>query len=671
MDFSARLSSSRGSPNATSFNEVKRLLIVGAREKNLFLVFLVLLLITTGITMAIPAVIGRVFDAAMAKRPQSEGQLEHKSKETLIFGLESNTFFWGLGALFIVGSAANFARMMTLKWIGERISARLRSTLFKRAITQDAEFFDANRVGDLISRLSNDVTIVTRTLTTNILVGFRNALQGTAGLAMMCVVNLQLTMIMFVILPPLVVGTFFYGKRMRQISRDLQVSVGALTRVSEERLSNVKTVQCFVGDLPELSRYNSRVRDTYKLGKREAWASSSFFSVTGLVGNYTVLSILILGSQFLMDQVVTIGEMTSYMMYSAYTASAVFGIFTFYSELMKGAGAASRLFELSDHTPRIKITQGSKISYQDMRMPIKFENIDFAYPTRPNFPVFQKLSFEIQPGTSVCIVGPSGTGKSTIASLLLRFYDPSVGRICIGDRDIRSVNLRSLRRHIGIVQQEPVLFSGTIANNIAYGLNHRAVTREEIMIAAERANCGFIYTFSKGLDTLVGPRGALLSGGQKQRIAIARALIKKPGILILDEATSALDVKSEASVNEALKNLTGGCGVSDDKPTVISIAHRLSTIRRCDRVIVLGTHGAVVEDGTFTELYARPDSALTRLVKTTDDSYEQELARKELEHEDFQRKEREVEDVLKELNLEETDRQRDEQDQRDMRPLDL
>ena len=291
--------------------------------------------------------------------------------------------------------------------------------------------------------------------------------------------------------------------------------------------------------------------------------------------------------------------------YTAYAGSSLFGLSSFYSELMKGVGAASRLFELQDRKPSIPATIGTKI--ESARGVISFENVSFSYPTRPAVSIFEDLTFSVPPGTNVAIVGPSGGGKSTISSLLLRFYDPTSGSIKINDIDIKTMNLKSLRRRIGVVAQEPVLFSGTIAENIAYGVPK--ASRTDIIRAARRANCNFISDFPEGLETSVGARGAMLSGGQKQRIAIARALLKDPDILILDEATSALDAESETLVNEALGRLMRGTS------TTISIAHRLSTIKRSDTIIVLGMDGKVAEQGTFRELNTKEGGHFKKLME--------------------------------------------------------
>ena len=318
-----------------------------------------------------------------------------------------------------------------------------------------------------------------------------------------------------------------------------------------------------------------------------------------------ILAVLYIGGGMVKSGGISIGELTSFLMYTAYAGSSLFGLSAFYSELMKGVGAASRLFELQDRNPTISPTAGLPVT--SARGPIRFENLSFSYPTRPAVTIFKNLDFEIPQGSNVAIVGPSGGGKSTIAHLMLRFYSPTSGTIKIDGVDICTMNAKQLRRKIGIVAQEPVLFSGTIAENIAYG--KPSATRTELNAAARKANCQFLGDFPDGLDTHVGARGTQLSGGQKQRIAIARALVKNPDILILDEATSALDAESETLVNQALAALLRG------NNTTISIAHRLSTIKRSDRVIVLSSDGTVAETGSYKDLAANPEGAFSRLME--------------------------------------------------------
>ena len=323
------------------------------------------------------------------------------------------------------------------------------------------------------------------------------------------------------------------------------------------------------------------------------------------MGNMTILALLYVGGGMVQSGAISIGELTSFLMYTAYAGSSLFGLSGFWSELMKGVGAASRLFELQDRKPTISPTVGSPV--KSARGPIRFENVSFSYPTRPAVNIFKDLDFEIPQGSNIAVVGPSGGGKSTIASLLLRFYSPTQGTIKIDGVDISTMNVKQLRRKIGIVSQEPVLFSGTIAENIAYA--KPSASRKEIIEAARKANCRFIEDFPDGLDTSVGPRGAMLSGGQKQRIAIARALVKNPDILILDEATSALDAESETLVNAALAALLKG------NNTTISIAHRLSTIKRSDSVVVLSPDGRVAQQGPYSVLSQDLNGAFAKLME--------------------------------------------------------
>ncbi|KAF2276280.1 ATP-dependent permease MDL2 [Westerdykella ornata] len=594
VNLSAKLSKG-GSGKPGGMKEIWRLIKIARPEMKTLSVAFVFLLVSSAVSMSVPFSIGKILDIAT----QSEGSQE------MLFGLDITTFYIALAGVLATGAAANFGRIIILRIVGERIVARLRSKLYRKTFIQNAEFFDANRVGDLISRLGSDTIIVGKSITQNLSDGLRSLVTGAAGFAMMGWVSLKLTGILALIGPPVAVVAFFSGRALRNISRKIQKNLGTLTKVAEERLGNVRTSQAFAAEIQETARYNRQVKRIFELGKKEAMVAASFYGSTGLMGNLTVIAVLYAGGSMVKSGAITIGELSSFLMYTAYAGSSMVGLSGFWGEMMKGVGAASRLFELQDRNPTIHPTVGEPV--KSLRGPIEFKNVSFSYPTRPAVTIFKDLNFKIEQGMNVAIVAPSGAGKSTVASLLLRFYAPTAGTITIDGRDITKLNAKQLRRKIGFVGQEPVLFSGTIAENIAYGVPN--ATRTEIVAAARKANCQFISDFPDGLETHVGARGTQLSGGQKQRIAIARALIKKPDILILDEATSALDAESETLVNQALGKLL------QERNTTISIAHRLSTIKRADRIICLSADGHVAEEGTYQELANNPNGAFSKLME--------------------------------------------------------
>ncbi|KAH8196930.1 hypothetical protein TruAng_008916 [Truncatella angustata] len=595
IDLSAELSKGGEGQERASVGEIWRLIKIARPEYRQLVLAFVFLVIYSGVSMSIPYSIGKILDVATKGGAEDIGLL----------GLTLNQFILGLVSIISFGAMANYGGMILLRIVGERVVARLRSQLYRRTYVQDAEFFDANRVGDLISRLSSDTAIVGKSITQNLSQGLNSLVVCGAGLSIMIWISPKLTCLLLLMFPPVAIGTVAYGLAIRNVSKSIQKSLGMLTRISEERLGNIKTSHAFVGEVQEVRRYNKQIRNIFTLGRKESVTNAAFFASTGWVGDMVTVAILVIGGNLVKSGALSIGDLTSFMLYTLFTGSGAFGLSSFYSELMKGVGAAGRLFELQDKRPSIYQTVGKPVkSAQGL---IKFNNVSFAYPTRPSVKIFDRLNFEISPGSNVCIVGSSGGGKSTVASLLLRFYHPTSGSITIDGVDIAEMNAKSLRRRIGMVSQEPVLYSGTLADNIAYG--KPLATRTEIIAAARRANCNFISDLPGGLETQVGARGSQLSGGQKQRVAIARALLKDPDILILDEATSALDAESETLVNEAI------AGVLRGHNTTISIAHRLSTIKRSDQIIVLNNQGKVAEIGSYLQLSADKESALRKLMK--------------------------------------------------------
>lgn len=489
VNLSAKLSKEGATANsAGGMKEMWRLIKIASPEaKSLGWAF-VFLLMSSAVSMSVPFSIGKILDIAT----QPEG-----SKE-LLFGMDINTFYAALAAVLATGAACNFGRIIILRVVGERIVARLRSQLYRKTFIQNAEFFDANRVGDLISRLGSDTIIVGKAITQNLSDGLRSMVAGAAGFAMMGWVSLKLTGILATIGPLVAISAFVAGRQLRTLSRKIQKNLGTLTKVAEERLGNVRTAQAFAGEVSEAGRYNRQIKRIFALGKREAYVAATFFGVTGLMGNLTVIAVLYVGGGMVKSGAITIGELSSFLMYTAYAGSSMVGLSGFWGEMMKGVGAASRLFELQDRNPTLSPTKGLPV--KSARGPIEFKKVTFSYPTRPAVNIFKDLNFKIEQGTNVAIVAPSGAGKSTVASLLLRFYVPTEGTILIDGRDITTLNAKQLRRKIGFVGQEPVLFSGTIAENIAYGVPN--ATRAEIIAAARKANCTFIGDFVSGSPTI-------------------------------------------------------------------------------------------------------------------------------------------------------------------------
>lgn len=575
------------------FLELSRVIKLLKGEVKMLSVAFVLLVSGSSISMSMPYIVGKILDYTI------------QPSTNTFFGIESPHFYIGLVSIFFIGASCNFGRILLLRIISERVISRLRSRLYQSAITQDIEFFNVNSSGDLISRLSSDTAVVAKSLTQNVSDGLKSLISTTVGLTMMAWISVKLTFTMMLIIPPIVIGSIFYGRYVKVLSKKIQKTLGDLTKISEN-LRNIYTIKAFTGEIIELRQYHNKIRDIFHLAKSEALLNSTFLGLIGFSGNIIVLVILAYGGYMVNKSIITIGDLSSFLLYTAYTGSSMMGLSGFYSEFMKGLGASYRLFELMDKKSTIKSIVGMPVN--SIKGTIRFEDVCFAYPSRPDTPIFSKLSFTVEQGTNVTICGPSGGGKSTIASLLLRFYDIDSGKITINNVDIREFNLKQFRKKISIVPQNPALFPGTIKENLVYGRQN--ATLEEILKAIEKSNSNFIMDLPNGINTYIGNDKLQLSGGQKQRIAIARALIKNPEILILDEATSALDGKSEVLIDQALQNL-----IQQKNLTTITIAHRLSTIQRADKIIVLDQTGRLIEEGTYIELSKNIDSAFMRSMK--------------------------------------------------------
>lgn len=573
----------------------KRLLGLAKPERKRLAFAIGLLFVSSGVTMSVPFALGKIIDIiySLDQLKTSQEANETSSKEKIKANM--NKVCGILICVFVIGGIANFGRVYHMRVAGQNITARMRSSVFGSILKQEAAYFDKTKTGELVNRLSADTQLVSQALTQQISDGLRATLMTTAGISMMFFMSPQLAVVSLGVVPPVAAWAVLMGRKVKKTSKEVQDALANATHVAEEKISNIRTVRAFAKELTEAKRYDGEMNHVLEKSRIEALIQAKFFGLTGLSGNVIILTVLYYGGSLVTTDVITVGNLTSFILYAAYVGIGFGGVSSFYAETMKALGASTRLWEITDRIPAIPFQSG-KIPDKTLTGNIQFSHVDFSYPTRPDFPVLKDLNLSVPDGHVMAVVGGSGSGKSTIASLLLRLYDPDRGQITVDGHNIRDIDPSWLRDHIGTVTQEPILFSTSIRDNIAYGAaDPESVTLAEMEHAAKEANAhDFIMGFPEGYDTLVGERGIMLSGGQKQRVAIARAILKNPQILLLDEATSALDTASEYQVKEALDRvMKGRC--------VITIAHRISTIKNADAIAVL--HGGrVVEQGTFEEL---------------------------------------------------------------------
>ncbi|KAL7408902.1 hypothetical protein BDY24DRAFT_405034 [Mrakia frigida] len=578
-------------PPADADSSIVKLLALAKPERKPIAWAVALLILSSLVSMSVPMTIGKLIDFFSNTDPGNT-----------LWGMTFPVAASILCCAFAVGAAANAMRAILMKTSGQRIIARVRNESYKNVLRQEVEFGDTT-TGDILSRLGSDTSIVGDSVTNNLSDGLRALLSGVVGIGAMLYISTKLTLVMLAVIPPISLGAVFYGRYLRKLSKQTQEALGDMTKVAQEKLSSFRTVTAFNSQPMEAAAFSTKVDAVFQLAKKEAVASGIFFGGTGLTGNLSMLCLLGYGGHLVSISEISVGSLTSMLIYAGYVGGSVSGLTGFFTGLMKGVGAGSRVFELLDRKSLIASDVGTELS-KTRNGDITLEGVSFTYPSRKTAPVLQDVSFTIKQGTSVAIVGPSGSGKSSVHALLLRYYDPDSGIITFDGEDIRNFTATSWRNKLGIVPQDPPLFNGTIRENITYGTPR--ATEEEIEVAARQANCDFIWGLPDGMDTEVGK--ASLSGGQKQRIAIARALVRNPSILLLDEATSALDSGAEHQVNQAISTILQSRSI-----TVILVAHRLSSIARAERVFVL-EKGRVTEEGLYSDLATRENSRFRTLM---------------------------------------------------------
>src|SRR5262245_3586098 len=493
-------------------------------------------------------------------------------------------------ALFAIQAGLNFVQTFYLSATGERAVAGLRRELFDQLLTMPPGLFADRRTGELTSRLTADIGLLQSVMSHQIAEFSRQALALIGGVVVLTYMQPRLTFTALGVVPLVVGSAFYFGRRLRKMTTGVQDKVAEATAVADEALSQIRTVQSFVQEPAERQRYSDRILASVRAALVRADVRGVFFGVLTFATFGGIIFVLWQGGLLVLDGKLTPGALVSFLLYTVTIAAAIGGLASFFSSYQEAVGAAQRVFELLETTSPITDPPSPTALPKPIRGAVTFERVLFRYLADPAAPlVLRDINLAVAPGEIVALVGPSGAGKTTLVSLLPRFWDVREGRILLDGINIRDLRLADLRGAIGVVAQEPALFSGSVRENIAYG--RPGANQEAIQAAAQAAHAHeFVQRLPEGYDTVVGERGVKLSGGQRQRIAIARALLKDPAVLILDEATSSLDTESERLIEDAMERLLAG-------RTTLIIAHRLSTVRRADRLVVLD-HGRIVEEGT-------------------------------------------------------------------------
>jgi len=499
--------------------------------------------------------------------------------------------------VFVAQAFFGYFRIVLFNRITADMLNHLRTDTYEHLLRLPMIFFAKNRVGELNSRISSDVAMVQEALTTNLAELIRQIIVVVAGIVLLTTVSWELTLTMLSVIPVVAIVAVFFGRFVSKLSKQVQDRIAETSVIVEETLQGIQNVKAFANERWEALRYGKVVGDVRTLALKSGRWQGAFVSFIILCMFGAIVLVIWRGVRLMAAGEISTGQLVTFIMYSIFIGASIGGLPELMNRLLKAIGASERLMDIQEE-PTEPVSLGTRSPALKIDGAVRFEHVSFHYATRADVTVLKQVDFSVRPGERGALVGASGAGKSTVAALALRFYDPVNGRVTIDGKDARDYDLTALRDRMAIVPQEVLLFGGSIRENIAYG--NPDATQDAVEAAARKANAhDFIATFPEGYDTVVGERGIQLSGGQRQRIAIARAVLKDPAILILDEATSALDSESERLVQDALDQLMKG-------RTSIVIAHRLSTIRSADKILVLD-RGMVVESGTHEELIATAD----------------------------------------------------------------
>ncbi|GAB3007057.1 ABC transporter transmembrane domain-containing protein [Cyclobacterium sediminis] len=552
-----------------------------------FIIGMVFLFFSSLMLLTFPYVAGKLIDAA-------------SGKDWIINDINGIAFVL-IGILFIQ-SIFSFFRVWLFAKVSENSMRDIRVALYERLVKLPMTFFDQRRTGELISRITSDVTMLQDTFSITLAELLRQIITLIAGIIFLFYTTPRLTLFMLITIPVLVVIAMIFGKFIRKLSKKTQDTLASANVVVEETLQSIATVKSFTGENYEINRYRNKLNSVVEVALKAAGFRGAFISfiIFALFGG--IVAVIWYGATLVSAGEMSVGDLVSFVLYTTFIGGSIAGLGDIYGQIQKAIGSSERVLEILNEKTE---EQKSLSPASPIQGSIRFDKVMFHYPTRPEYRVLDGISLHAQPGEKIALAGHSGAGKSTIIQLLLKFYDLGSGAILLDEKSIADWDPQGLRKNIGMVPQEVLLFGGSIRENIRYA--KPGASDDEIVKAAKQANAlEFIDKFPDGFDTLVGERGIKLSGGQRQRIAIARAILKDPAILILDEATSSLDAETESLVQEALDQLMKG-------RTTIIIAHRLSTIRKVDRIYVI-KDGKVIEEGNHEVLSVKEGGHYAHLV---------------------------------------------------------
>lgn len=556
--------------------------------KYMFLAGMVFLGLSSLTVMVFPYVTARLVDSAVGVSMQQD----------------RNTLALSIIGILVLQSIFSFLRVLLFSRVSESSLQDIRLALYSKMVTLPVPFMEQRRVGELTSRLTTDVAQLQDVLSLTLAEFFRQLVTLVGGVFFIFFISTRLTLVMLSSFPFIVIGAIIFGKFIRTLSKKSQDQLAEANVVAEETLQAINIVKAFTNEVFEVSRYRKTLDQVLQNALRTAMFRGGFISfiIFAIFGG--IVLVMWYGLGLVQDNLISIGDLVAFVMYTVFIGAAVGGMGDMYGQLQKTIGASERILEILEEESEIDLA--ANIPNTRVNGLVRFDNVRFSYPSRADVQILKGISFEVEAGKKVALVGHSGAGKSTIVQLLSRYYELESGQISVDDKNIKDYNITELRRNIGVVPQEVMLFGGTIRENIAYGLPN--ATETQVQEAARKANAwDFIAAFPEGLDTIVGERGIKLSGGQRQRIAIARAILKDPAVLVLDEATSSLDAESEKLVQAALDELM-------KNRTTIIIAHRLATIRQVDMIYVLN-EGRIVEKGTHEQLLTNDNGLYTNLIK--------------------------------------------------------